>query len=591
VRLVDFHVRHFRNFIDSQPVPADEEVTCLVGKNESGKTAALQALYRLNPAHGEKFDVQQHFPRFLLKRRPRRGEKKVVPEKAQPISATFELNDQDVAALSGAVGADVLKSRTVVITRDYEDKLYVDASTEAESVEALRREEGQEERDVRQEVRNTLARMVPVFFYFSDYSTLPGRTDLTEVAGDEADSPAASEKQTVRALLALADTSVEDLREDTYEARKAELEAVSNELTREVQTYWRQNEDLKVEIDVDKQTVKGPRGPTAVARYLEVRVEDRRHGYTNNFNERSSGFQWFFSFLAAFSEFEDYKRDVIVLLDEPGLTLHATAQADFLYFIDDRLAPERQVVYTTHSPFMVEADRLKRVRIVEDKGPETGAVISTDVLSVGADSAFPLQAALGYDLSQHLFVGPHNLLVEGTSDFTYLTTISNHLRDQGRAHLDERWRVLPTGGAQNIPAFVALLGRQLDVTVLADAANKGMQRLTDLANKGLLERNRLITVGEIINAKNADIEDLFDVQNYLDLYNPAFKTKAHKTKLPPGDRIVKRLAALDHGGKDYDHGLPADYLLRNRDKLLPKLKPVTLDNFERLFERLNDTLD
>lgn len=228
---------------------------------------------------------------------------------------------------------------------------------------------------------------------------------------------------------------------------------------------------------------------------------------------------------------------------------------------------------------------------MEDKGPETGAVISTDVLSVGPDSAFPLQAALGYDLSQHLFVGPNNLLVEGTSYFTYLTTISDHLRGERRTHLDERWRVLPTGGAQNIPAFVALLGRQLDVTVLVDAANKGMQRLTDMADKGLLERHRLITVGEVANAKQADIEDLLDLQDYLDLYNSAFKTKALKSKLPPGDRIVKRLAVLEHGGKDFDHGVPAEHLLRNRDKLLAKLKPATLDNFERLFERLNETLD
>ena len=98
------------------------------------------------------------------------------------------------------------------------------------------------------------------------------------------------------------------------------------------------------------------------------------------------------------------------------------AQADFLRFINERLAPKRQVLYSTHSPFMVEPGGLDRVRLVEDKGQELGSVVSADVTSTDPDTLFPLQGALGYDLVQHLFIAPHNLVVEGTSDFTYLTT-------------------------------------------------------------------------------------------------------------------------------------------------------------------------
>lgn len=147
-------------------------------------------------------------------------------------------------------------------------------------------------------------------------------------------------------------------------------------------------------------------------------------------------------------------------------------------------------------------------------------------------------------MSQHLFVGPHNLLVEGTSDFTYLTVLSDHLREQGRAHLDERWRVLPAGGAQNIPAFVALLGRKLDVTIFIDSNNTGMQRLHALADRGLLAANRLIAVGELTKTREADMEDVFTVEDYLILYNAAFDASITGGDLPPGTRIVKRLAAL-----------------------------------------------
>ena len=62
-------------------------------------------------------------------------------------------------------------------------------------------------------------------------------------------------------------------------------------------------------------------------RCLDVRLRDQRHQMTTNFSTRSSGFQWFFSFLVAFSDFSD-KKNVIILLDEPGLGLHGSAQKD-----------------------------------------------------------------------------------------------------------------------------------------------------------------------------------------------------------------------------------------------------------------------
>ena len=102
--------------------------------------------------------------------------------------------------------------------------------------------------------------------------------------------------------------------------------------------------------------------------------------------------------------------------------LHGTAQADLLRYIEEELKPRHQVLYTTHSPFMVEPTRFDRVRIVEDKAmdseeeldaSETGTKVYTDVLEVSTGSLFPLQGALGYELSQTLFVGPNNLIVEG----------------------------------------------------------------------------------------------------------------------------------------------------------------------------------
>jgi predicted ATP-dependent endonuclease of OLD family len=190
------------------------------------------------------------------------------------------------------------------------------------------------------------------------------------------------------------------------------------------------------------------------------------------FDERSSGFQWFFSFLTAFSRYEYDDTPVIILLDEPALGLHAKAQKDFLRFIEERLAKRCQVIYTTHSPFMIQPDHLERARLVEDKGRETGSVTTSDVLTTDSDTLFPLQAALGYDIAQHLFIAKDNLVVEGPSDFLFMETISSHLREIGREGLDPRWSIMPLDGADVIPAFVALLGNHLDVTVVVDARRR-----------------------------------------------------------------------------------------------------------------------
>ncbi len=418
MRLTSFRVKSFRNILDSGDIPVESDVTCLVGKNESGKTALLQALYRANPARPTPFDLEDQYPRWLLSRHRKRG----VTQQARPIQVSFELDDEDVAAVNEALGADVVTARSFTVDRDYDGKAWWSLPLNQEKAVAGALEAAQVGNELRQEIgaakdivelkqaakrvvaetggaetdrveeaqrltqtlderygeeelfqaaSTLLGPRMPRFFYFSNYSMLPGRVDIRDVPSS-ADVGAADGLQTARALLELAGTDMERIEEDEYEARKAELEAVSDDLTREVFEYWQQNRELELSIDVDKETVGAGPNRTAVARFLDIRVRDRRHGFTNNFGQRSSGFQWFFSFLAAFSEFDEQDHPVIVLLDEPALTLHGRAQADFLRFIDERLGATHQVIYTTHSPFMVEPGRLERVRVVEDRGPDEG---------------------------------------------------------------------------------------------------------------------------------------------------------------------------------------------------------------------------
>jgi len=109
----------------------------------------------------------------------------------------------------------------------------------------------------------------------------------------------------------------------------------------------------------------------------------------------------------------------------------------------------------------------------------------------------------------------------------------------------------------------------------------------ELAKAGFLKPKRLVAVAEVTGSSRADVEDLFEVEDYLALYNQAYGKAVRSADLPAGERIVERIREKEG---DFDIGRPADALLRLRDKLLPPLKPATRARFEELFRRINKTL-
>jgi energy-coupling factor transporter ATP-binding protein EcfA2 len=652
VKLVQVQITKFRNILDSSTVAIEDKITCLVGKNESGKTAFLQALYRLKPARENvAFNVPDHYPAWLEKKDRLKG---LTLEDICPVVALYAIEDEDRGILDSRFGKDALGAAPVSIGKSYRNEMVVKfESNEAAAVQhvisdvsipegisiplkevadfstlqevlkqrhvVLQKEEAEAEPEEKKALtlqvssfveymkaidskkkamlgaddfvsalEKAILALVPKFFYYSEYSNLPYSVKIQDVL-KVADSNLKDSQLTARSLLRMAGAEDAYLLNPDYERRKRELENVANALTDDVLKYWTQNPQLRVLPDITQKTETDSRGQHSVIDELKVRIWDERHSLSLPFDEHSAGFRWFFSFLAAFSEYEFSPRPVVILLDEPALGLHARAQADFLKFIEEKLSQRCQVLYTTHSPFMVQPGKLESVRIVEDRGREEGSKITADVFTTDPDTLFPLQGALGYDLAQHLFISPNNLIVEGTSDYTYLVVLSEYLREKGRTCLDESWSVIPVGSADYIPSFVSLLGHHLDVTVLVDSRKGGHQRLADLAKKGYLKDKRIIDVGTVLGKPLADIEDVFAVADYLRLYNLTFAKNVYVKDVGGSDPIIQMLARRD-GVTRFDHGKPADYLLRNRDKLLPQLEEETLSSFEKLFVRVNATL-
>jgi len=643
VILKDVRIRDYRSIEDSGIVAVESDVTCLVGKNESGKTAFLQALHLLNPLNpikGKKaYDEVMDYPsrKFSAYKKTREASPATV------VHARFELEDSEAAKVCADLGPDALRDRSVTVEAGYSGRKIFGAHYDeaaivkhlsagfevpssarkaldaANTVAALR-----DALDAIAEPTSIVTALsqrlgmwrggslgqhlideylhgwLPAFFYFDDYSTMRGRVSLPHMKQREAAGILEESEKTFLALLTTVDADLSDFETQSFERLTRELEGAANGITDQVFEYWTQNQDLRLEIRVSNAD-PADEPPLDQGPIVNIRIYNPRHRVSVPFDERSRGFVWFFSFFAYFSNVEQQdERRTILLLDEPGLALHATAQGDFLRLIDNKLAQTHQVLYTTHSPFLVKPDRLERVRTVQDvdgKGTQIGA----DVFRTDSETVFPLQTALGYELAQTLFVGPDCLLVEGPSDLLYLQVLGQACETAGLTGLDPRWVVTPVGGADKLGTFVSLLGaNQLNVAALIDANPKDRQRIAALQANGHLKGRALIQLSEITGTDEADIEDLLAADFYLSLVNAAYsgdlpkplKASALKSKAP---RITARIEqhfrdnGIDNGR--LNHYRPAAHLLRDQVVLIPKIDNVTLQRYDTLFKRLNGLLD
>lgn len=152
--------------------------------------------------------------------------------------------------------------------------------------------------------------------------------------------------------------------EDSPKARQL-LNDSSQQLTDNLKSLWVQGRDDYIELVLSISHDGG---------YLIIDIGDpNTYGAVST---RSRGFLFFLSFILKFKECHDGDfNDLIILIDEPGMFLHPKGQKNLLKYLES-LAEHNQVVYTTHSPFMVNRLKGNRVRIVQ-KGKEKGTQVST----------------------------------------------------------------------------------------------------------------------------------------------------------------------------------------------------------------------
>lgn len=631
MRLIAARVQNYRSIRDTGWFDVENDKTILVGPNEAGKTAVLEALQRVHaPDDVAGFDPLRDYPRKLYNEDIQSGRRD--PSQIPVATVRFRLDSHDLAELPESFedatyvftrylnnrashsiegGPEVVvftdkirkdlnrmaahvDKRSATERADGEpapstllaevvDDWSVDSSTiDAERAESLRNwldgvasyideenttEDNRHTRllgytrmaDKRREALKTLNARRPVFVYYNNYFRVRPTLHLGHFATRLDQNLLDDDRYDFgnRCLLKLLGFTARQLADlgtapdpadnpDAFEEfrkpldeRNIQLNAASVRLTSEIRSVWNPDPD-RAEADTLRILADG--------QYLKVVVEDDL-GVEIELDQRSEGFQWLVSFFVVFfAEAKDTYANAILLLDEPGLSLHGLKQRDFRQTIS-RLAGGNQTIYTTHSPFLVGPDELDLVRVVEMTDRDVGTRVHTDVTAGDPGALLPLQEALGYDLAQSLFTQQRNLVLEGLTDYWYFDATAQVLRDADIAALDKRVALIPANSAGKVVYFATILhANRLKVAALLDSDNAGEAAATQdtlvhtLGNKNIL-RTADVCPGAIAKPEIEDLlrDTLIDVAE-TDLGWDVQATAAAQPSRPIVDIFVDEIA-------------------------------------------------
>lgn len=612
MKLQQFRVTNFRSVEDSGWVDADN-ITALIGVNESGKTNLLLPLWKLKPARDGEIQPTSDFPKTMF------GKIRDAPGEYYFIEADFDAGDMAarLAAKAGILEGD---AAVVRVTRYYDGEYYVEFPNHEKvttvtrkwlvdeltkcadaiaSGQALKQEADLQpaienglgtiiknlgdQDDIDRQLLSTVTKQVsalipeetaktsaivplvdqlsdrldtelniisapapgdvegmtemvveaiPAFVYYSNYGNLDSEIYLPHVVEnlkrDDLGAKEAAKARTLRVLFSFVGLQAQEIlelgldfgdvnnqnREPTDEEiaeiaekkriRSILLQSASATLTEKFRNWWKQG-DYRFRFEAD-------------GNHFRIWVADDRRPTEVELENRSTGLQWFLSFYLVFlvESQGDHKR-AILLLDEPGMSLHPLAQRDLSNFFES-LSGTNQLLYTSHSPFLVDADRLERARKVFVGSDGTTKATANLRHSEGRDeqagAAYAVYSALNMSVAESLLVGCQPVLVEGPSDQHYLTAIKALLVSAGKITPKRELVFPPSGGAKTAKVVASILTGRDEILpfVLLDDDSIGRQFAKSLKNSLYAEsQEKVISVGGFANIESAEIEDLLPV--------------------------------------------------------------------------------
>ncbi len=366
------------------------------------------------------------------------------------------------------------------------------------------------------------------------------------------------------------------------DARDYKLNAATIRLTQAICEVWNPTRDGR---DANKLRIK------VDGQYLKVVVEDEL-GVEVELDQRSEGFQWMVSFYVVFfAEASDRHKNAILLLDEPGQSLHALKQAEFRETLS-KLSAKNQTLFTTHSPFLVGANELDKVRVVEMTERTTGTKVNVSLTASDSGAMLPLQEALGYDLAQSLFFHKKNLVLEGLTDMWYLESLYDLLKDNGKTGINDQIALIPANSASKVVYFATILHAQnLKIAALLDSDAEGdtaakQDTLVNAVGAKRILRTKDSYVGQVSNSEIEDLlrDTLLSVAKNQCGWDAIAVAQAQPMR--PIVDVLKSVAKTDFS----KYKLAKAFIRWSRDHSLNDLQHHEIEQAEQLIVKINKAL-
>jgi predicted ATP-dependent endonuclease of OLD family len=661
MKLKRFKVQMFKCILDSGWIDLIN-LTVLVGKNEAGKTSLLRALHKFNPFEPEPYSIAREWPRghrgersdsqvvcsaefelnnqdlsdlkqittgkldskSLIVTRDYAGRFEVLfpealfPEKLHPNdldklcdSLPFPPADvhPDFTEAAKSCRAEAVRlaregrfSNLETLANQHEPRLTNRSpqNPQINNENAFRSQYIAQLRQlgthlqaapatIHRNAHEYVIRALPAFVYMDEYSTFNGTAALDQVKQRKDQNRLTDDDQTLITILRVAgldlDQEVRKATEQDRGERQYDLDDAAATLNRKIENHWKQ---LRYEVDFRSDGQQFMTFVKALKDKALIRLE-----------ERSKGFQWFFSFdLMLMHETKGTLKDCVILIDEPGLHLHPAAQVDLL----DRLteyAQENTLIYTTHLPFMIDLKHPERIRLVSET-PQ-GTVVRESLTDAQAEAKLVLQAALAIGGRTSYSVAEQNLVVEGLDDYWILTALSDLSLRSNKAGLPPDLLLTPAGGlSQLIYIATFLLGQNLEVIALFDTDKAG-NAARDQFVKGWLSRYKqkranALSLGPALGVSNKEysIEDLFPEDFYISCVEEVYgkqlgASRANLKTLPAGEQLVKRVEKFfEAASVPFNKGAVCKVLCKKIRgmKNVSELRSSTVSLIEVLFENI-----
>lgn len=578
----------FRTIVEHNNLLVDPKITVLLGANESGKTNLLQAIDKFSLGNNfEENDISKmagrrwrtkKFPNvaliFSLSEKEISEVQSFISDKDVINNITINKFSNDATGYSISISKknqmdrinkelnslerrkSVLQDRLVKLTsrreevvkrlarlkkpstiKKYEDermsldaeinnttRLLEENKTQIDNLEKLKKTIKQKDISLSQEQINFLHNIIPKIKYVSNIELIPSTIPVSEIIAQNTHRSIA-----VGNLLKIGDIEDFNILNENLSRVRIHLRTASRLISEKLSTFWMQEpiiivlfkegQNLNIEFQ-EKISVSAPP------------------------EERSEGFQWFVSFLAHFVIDANDDSNTILLLDEPALKLHPKGQKDFIKILEE-ISSRCQIIYTSHSPFLVNKNYPHRIRVLRKE--ENGTKIINSPYSEGKTRFWePLKTAIGISLGDLFSFGETNLIVEGISDQILLSAISHQLAKIEKPHLDlDKISIYPAEGASNVIYMGKFaLSNKLNPIALLDSDENGKKAKSRAEEKKI--PLKILMISEF-KEDAFTIEDLLPRDKYIEAVNSSYSNSLFSEYIKIDENLLSKINWNDVG--------------------------------------------